>query len=246
MILCLCLSVSVFAQNTEGVVQYEMEVQIKLDLPEEDAEMLGNIPSSTKAQKQLQFSAEASLYEDGVAEADAEPMMWSASSPEGDADVQIKIARPDNKVYKNLEKGTKIESKEFMGKKFLIQDQLDKFDWKLTGEQKEILGYQCQQAVVESEDQNLEAWFTMQIPVSTGPGHYGQLPGLILELVIDEGARTVRATNIELKELDNELKAPTKGKKVNQEEYDTIVKEKLEEMGAEVGSGGAVRVMIRN
>ncbi|KGL58791.1 GLPGLI family protein [Polaribacter sp. Hel1_85] len=73
------------------------------------------------------------------------------------------------------------------------------------------------------------AWYTPQIPVSNGPGEYWGLPGLILE--INSGRTTILCTEIVINPSEKEaIKAPTKGKKINREEYTITVKKKMEEM----------------
>ncbi|MDG1227467.1 MAG: GLPGLI family protein [Polaribacter sp.] len=73
------------------------------------------------------------------------------------------------------------------------------------------------------------AWYTPQIPVSSGPGVYFGLPGLILE--INEGRTTMLCTEIALNPSEAvEIKRPTKGKEVNREDYNKIVKEKTAEL----------------
>jgi len=73
------------------------------------------------------------------------------------------------------------------------------------------------------------AWFTPQIPVGNGPGEYAGLPGLILEL--NAYRTTLLCSKIVLnpKEADD-IVPPTKGKGVTREEYNKIVKEKMDEM----------------
>ncbi|NND63516.1 MAG: GLPGLI family protein [Flavobacteriaceae bacterium] len=73
------------------------------------------------------------------------------------------------------------------------------------------------------------AWFTPQIPVKTGPGEYGGLPGLILELNIDRTTLLCSKIVLNPKEADK-IAPPEKGKEVSREEYNKIVKEKTEEM----------------
>ena len=81
------------------------------------------------------------------------------------------------------------------------------------------------------EQIEVTAWYTMQIPVSAGPGEYWGLPGLILE--INSGRTTILCTKITLNPEDKkEIKKPTKGKEVGREEYQDIVKKKMEEMRA--------------
>ena len=73
------------------------------------------------------------------------------------------------------------------------------------------------------------AWFTPQIPVKNGPGEYAGLPGLILEMNIDR--TTILCSKIVLnpKEADP-IEAPDKGKEVSREEYNKIIKAKMDEM----------------
>ena len=73
------------------------------------------------------------------------------------------------------------------------------------------------------------AWYTPQIPVSSGPDKYWGLPGLILEL--NAGRMTMLCTEVSISS-DKTLviNEPKKGKKVSREEYTSIVKEKTEEL----------------
>jgi len=73
------------------------------------------------------------------------------------------------------------------------------------------------------------AWYTMQIPVSQGPGEYTGLPGLILEVNTDK--TTILCSKIILNPNEKkEIKAPSKGKIVSRKKYNDIVKKKMEEM----------------
>ena len=73
------------------------------------------------------------------------------------------------------------------------------------------------------------AWYTPQIPVSNGPGEYWGLPGLILE--INEGRTTILCSEITMNPSEKiDIKEPIKGKEITREEYNKVVKEKMEEM----------------
>lgn len=79
------------------------------------------------------------------------------------------------------------------------------------------------------EEIEITAWFTPQIPVSNGPGEYGGLPGLILELNFYR--TTLLCSKIIMNPKDAEkIDPPKNGKKVSREEYIKIVKEKTEEL----------------
>ncbi|MFH4964535.1 GLPGLI family protein [Gaetbulibacter sp. M235] len=73
------------------------------------------------------------------------------------------------------------------------------------------------------------AWYTPQIPVNQGPGEYWGLPGLILEVNADR--TTILCSKIVLNPSEKDvIKAPSKGKEVTKSEYESIQKEKMEEM----------------
>lgn len=162
-------------------------------------------------------------------------------------------------LYKNIKEKRYTSSSETFSKLFLIQDELQEHDWKLENETKNIGEYTCYKATktftrketvrtftsfnVNGKDKEDEkkkapetkevevtvtAWYTPQIPVSTGPDIYHGLPGLILE--VNDGRTTTICSKIEINPKDGfEIKEPKKGKKVNQKEYDKIVKKKSEE-----------------
>ncbi len=81
------------------------------------------------------------------------------------------------------------------------------------------------------------AWYTPQIPVSQGPGDYWGLPGLILE--VSSGRTTILCSKIVINpEEKEEIKVPSKGKEVTKQEYNDIMKKKIEEMQEMYGGRG--------
>jgi GLPGLI family protein len=116
----------------------------------------------------------------------------------------------------------------------------------MTTEQKKIGGYSCMKAELKDTSRTVVAWFTPQIPVSIGPGGFGQLPGMILEVDIDEGQQVITATVVEMKKLNaDKIVKPTKGKEVTREEFEKISEEKMKEMEEEMGGSG-MRIRIGN
>jgi len=84
-------------------------------------------------------------------------------------------------------------------------------------------------ALVKSKEVTVTAWYTPQIPVNQGPGEYWGLPGLILE--VSEGDTTILCSKIVLNPGEKEdIKAPSKGKKVTKAEYTKIINTKMIEM----------------
>lgn len=161
--------------------------------------------------------------------------------------------------YKSVKTKLFLQEQEFFGKQFLIKDSLPLLNWKMEGDTKQIGQYTCFKATATktvdatdffrrpSDDEEKEsnatkeiqivAWYTMQIPVSQGPGDYWGLPGLILEVSAD---RTVLLCSkiIMNPEEKAAIKVPSKGKEVTKEEYEIIVKKKTEEMRENFRSRG--------
>ncbi len=175
------------------------------------------------------------------------------SAPQSQSGVQIQILGSGGGtdiLYKNIGEKRYVNKKEISGKRFLIQDKLPDLGWEMTEETKNIGKYTCYKATRSREEEKhnfsiseggkedekkeviiikTTAWYTVEIPVSNGPGMHWGLPGLILE--IQEGKKTVVCSEIVLNPINAiEIKEPTKGKKVNQEKFDKIMDEKTKEM----------------
>lgn len=73
------------------------------------------------------------------------------------------------------------------------------------------------------------AWYTPQIPVSSGPGEYHGLPGLILEVQADRTVMLCTKIVMNPKEKE-EIKKPETGELVTRDAYNAIMKQKIEEM----------------
>ncbi|MGW8313959.1 MAG: GLPGLI family protein [Bacteroidales bacterium] len=225
-----------------GTVLYEQTDQLNIQLEGDAGQLADALPKERKSQKVLHFTGESSLYENNPSESSEEPMEMHSGGG-----MMVRMIEPENKVFTNLKTGHQIEQKEFMSRMFLIESVRPEWEWRLTGQQKKILDYPCQEAISTREGDEVVAWFTAAVAVEAGPEEFGNLPGLILEVNIDEGEHVIKATSVELKTLEKGvLKKPSKGKAVTSEEYQAIVAEKMKEMGMDEGSsGGDHTVVIR-
>lgn len=64
---------------------------------------------------------------------------------------------------------------------YTVIDNKSKKNWDLYNEFKIIGGFNCQKAITTFRGRTYIAWFTIQIPVPTGPWKLNGLPGIILE-----------------------------------------------------------------
>ncbi|OJJ18853.1 hypothetical protein BKI52_25105 [marine bacterium AO1-C] len=229
------------AQNNEGRIIYA--TKMKMQIPERFKRMISKEQLEKMQNRvithQLLFNASETMYktyEDPNKEVDPKERRGFMS-----------FGRNDNQMYYNTSKQEIVEQRSFLGRKFLIKDKPKQHKWKLSAETKKIQGYDCRKATLEEEKRTLEAWFTMQIPVPSGPQGYGQLPGLILEMKSSSKSEkgngkfeaTTTASKIEFKKLEADaIKAPKKGKKVTRKQFNKIVKEKMQEMREQRRSKG--------
>ena len=119
----------------------------------------------------------------------------------------IFIADDSHTVIRKLEDGTRL----------FTTYKPEQLVWHLTNETKEILGYQCQKAILSKDSArelgtdpqlgDIVAWFTPEIDAQLGPWKYGGLPGLILEITYTIWAgRRILAT--EIKTIEREITLP--------------------------------------
>lgn len=229
-----------FAQMA-ATVNYTETVQLKFNF--EGMQPPPDLPKEHSIKTILYFNDKAALYtnDEAAMQQDA-----AVNEENGEGGMMIMhMAPPDNKLYTDLNEKTVTRKEDFMQRTFLIEGKMDTTQWKLTGKQKFILNYPCMEAVSMDTAKHVSVWYTPAFPVSLGPSRFCGLPGLILEVNIDNGDRVITATNI-VKEVDaSKIVKPTDGKKVTDEEYQKIVAEKLKEMGIDDDGSGGPRIMIK-
>ena len=133
--------------------------------------------------------------------------------------------------YTNFNSKTILQKAEGFGRLYLISSSLEDYKWKITKEEKIINGKKAFKAILINQDVENEtySWFCPEIPSSTGPIGYGNLPGLILELYLKNGfaffADRITASSEKI-----QITAPNKGKKITREEFEKIGDEATNKM----------------
>lgn len=302
-----------FAQDDfQGVATYMSKTTVDMDgwggkemSPDRKKAIMERMKGMFEKTFILTFNKSESMYKEDA----------KLDAPGGGRGMMMSMGMGSGTQYKNLKDGILLEDKNFMGKQFLINDELEKLEWKMTGETKQIGKYMCMKAVamkpvdqtdwtkmrrkdrdddkkkddknkeeakdkvkgdrtvsafgdgetkakevkddakevVESKDdssvastekstttltmddieipkeEEVVAWYTMQIPVNNGPGDFWGLPGLILE--INSGRTTILCSKIVMNPAEKqEIKKPSKGDEVTRAEYTEIVTKKMAEM----------------
>lgn len=222
------------AQHTAGKVTYGVQSDFKVEdiegVSEEQMKRIRKRMERASKQKMvLVFDSAQSLFRNFDQEKDGKEEE-TYESEDGRMRMRFEMYRQEYELYTNTAKNEKVEMNEFMGKKFLIKEEMETIPWKLTGEMDMIMEYPCQKATWQKNDSTLiEAWFCPQIPVSNGPRGYGQLPGLILKLNFGKYGYIAQEINFDAPK-EEDIYVPSEGKKVTREKFNKIVKQKREEM----------------
>ncbi|MBE9490399.1 MAG: GLPGLI family protein [Bacteroidetes bacterium] len=269
-IVMLLLAITTAAQDFQGIATYKShrKMDIQLDSTQMETEMHKQMIEMMKKQFEktyiLAFNKEESLYK--------EEEQLEAPQPAGMVMVMVNTG-DSGELYKNTKEERYTDQNEMFGKVFLIEDKLQKLDWELGSETKNIGEYTCYKATMkrqvetvvgeisvngdkdldteaepEMEEITITAWYTPQIPVNNGPRKYHGLPGLILE--VNDGRETLICSKIVLNPKDKiSITEPTKGKKVTQEIFDAIMEKKMKEMEERYqhnrDDGNSIEIKIR-
>jgi GLPGLI family protein len=262
-ILLLCSTFSLFAQDFQGVATYKTQrkLDIKIDSTQVGGgEMQKQIMDMLKKEFQktyiLSFDKNTSIYKEDEA---------LAAPSAGGAMMVVSSLGGSGTLFKDIKNQSFTNQLETFGKQFIIKDRLKPIEWELHSDTKNIGNYTCYKAtytkeIEESmmtfsssdEEQKEEepttapvmktitvtAWYTPQIPVSNGPESYQGLPGLILE--VNDGDLTILCSKITINPKKAiEISEPKKGKQVTQEEYDSIMLKKREEISEQYRGRGS-------
>ncbi len=256
---CLVISVSlVQAQQKEGKVVYARVSQMQARFNINGVENV--VPQTRKDNFELTFGNNQSLWK--AVEQDNDDA--TTISDGGGAQIHMIVAGSNDVLYCNFGTGKRTEKREYLDKTFIVDDSMGSLKWKMTGETKTILNHNCMKAVAtristqtrmnmdngkverkEVQDTaNIVAWFTSDIPVSAGPGEYqGQLPGLILEMDVNNGRQTYIATGISEKADLASIKEPTGKKHYTPDEFRKERDKMMKEM-QENNQGGNRQIRI--
>ena len=237
----LSLQMFAFAQKTstvtasgarqEGVISFEEKANMHKMI--KDDAMKAYVPEFRSSKMELFFKGDECLYK--PVEEEDEPEQGGGGGP------RIRMRRPQAEIYRNFATEVRVEQREAMGKKYLIEDSIKIKAWKMTGETRKILNYDCMKATFNdtARKQNMVVWFTDGIELPAGPGSLGSLPGMILAGDMNDGEIIWTATKVEFKKVNTEdVNAPTKGEKIKEEDF----RKKMDEFRQKNG-GGNIRIM---
>jgi len=87
-----------------------------------------------------------------------------------------------SQIFKNYPKGKLTCTEHILDGTFKFEENLDLFNWQLTGDTATLYGYKVQKATTEFGGRSWAAWFAPDLPFNDGPYKFSGLPGLIVKI----------------------------------------------------------------
>ena len=254
------VATSTNAQMKEGKISYERKTNMHRSLP--DPQMKSMIPEFRTDKFELIFNESASLFRSVMDEEAPDPF---ANSGGGTGMRVMNFRMPATTTFTDIVKQTQYEARAFFEKEFLIIDSLKQYKWKLSEETKTIAKQLCKKATtmitapqmrmrinragdnnkdttantaMKPKETELVVWYSENIPISVGPDNYSGLPGVIMEMDVDNGATITTAVEVSTKYPKKELVPPSKGEKMTRAQYQENMQKLVQEMQKGGGMGG--------
>lgn len=151
-------------------------------------------------------------------------------------DGSFNYTHDDFYLTRDFEKGTYFDYQNVLGKTYIVEDSLNAYNWKIMNDVKDVAGYICMKALAYDalKDQKIEAWFCTDFVTSSGPDRFYGLPGVILEVTLDDGAYVISALSVDTNSALEYPKLPkkVKGKKINTGGYTKIIADYIKQSEA--------------
>lgn len=148
------------------------------------------------------------------------------------------------KYYKNITENLSLRETNSWNKDLIVKDSLKDYDWKITRETKEILGYEVRKATSTKDSATITAWYAPKLTLKNGPEDFWGLPGLILEIENiqhnkngGKQTQTYQAIALNVATDKDKIERPKKGKLLSPKEFDEFNKEQMEKMKDMYGGG---------
>jgi GLPGLI family protein len=235
------LAVPVLAQDTVGTVrfigagtiEYERKENLRNEFTGEGDfadEIRKNMPENKITWFNLYFSGNRSLFEPGRENPD-NVRMWDAPGS-------------NNVVYADRDTRKQVSQKQIFGSTILLADSLRTVRWRLTADTRVIAGFECHRATTVIMDSVfVVVFYTDEILSPSGPESFGDLPGMILGMVIPKLHTSWYATKVVMGEPGKAMLPPKKGKKMDYAEMQGTLGETLQDWG-DGGKPILMRIML--
>lgn len=231
----------VSAQVVQGLIHYELTIDMHRTLPANRPELRNLIPQHRTDHFSLYFNSEATAYK---------PRQEQAQEVTGGGGMRVVMRAPRVETHIDRNSRARTVSLDFMGRNMLIVDTVGIEPWRFGRETMQIAGYTVMMAWTKDTVNNVEitAWFSPQLPPLQGPDRFVTLPGTVLAVDINNGERVWVARNIEGREVTPEeltINRPNRAEVMTRKQFDSFLETQMQRMNQNnPGSGAMLRSFI--
>jgi GLPGLI family protein len=209
----------------QGSILFERKENVHKFMQETDREWYENVKSYVPKYRvdvfELTFNTEQSLYKLIIEDENKRRAFANIAN--------------DNVVHMHFPTLRFKQEKNVYDQSYIVSDSLQRFKWKLVDEYREIAGFNCRRATTILFDSlYIIAFYTEQIPVSSGPESFNGLPGMILGIVIPKLNFTYFATRVNATSISTEgfqTKWNKRAKPVTQKQLMVEIESALKDWG---------------
>lgn len=232
-----------FAQDKPQFLEVDYQMEMKFDADQ----VLANVPAQWKAQVEEPLRQEIKngifidykLKTNGTeSEYQMQEKINNDQTPAGMILSQI-TAMDKEPLYKDIKEKYYLKPYN-VGKAYLMKDQLQDINWKISKEKLQVAGFDTYKATgVMNDSIPVTAWYTPKINIKDGPDRIWGLPGLILktEFEMNGAGIILTATKVGVKEEEIKINKPNKGQEISEKEFMEEMKA-LQEKYKEMYGGG--------
>lgn len=102
-----------------------------------------------------------------------------------------------NKLYINFPENKITTLDKVALNDYYFEEEIENLTWSILPDTMTVLNFLCQKAIINFHGRNYLAWFTNEIPISSGPYKFHNLPGLILNISDTKGNYVYECIGVE-------------------------------------------------
>ncbi|MEN9569207.1 MAG: hypothetical protein RL172_438 [Bacteroidota bacterium] len=207
----------------KATVEYEVKTNIKKKIGDGTwAEMMKeNLSTFSTAYFHLTFANNKSIYKLNHFNEKEKVPEW------------MKRDEEESEWYTDHSTATVQTKKMVVGASLYVKDSLPAIEWKLVNENMNIAGFNCRKAVGKIFDSvYVFAFYTEEIPISSGPCSVAGLPGLVMAMTIPRLYTSWVATKVMVNGVNESIIKPAEAKKTMlRKEFRAMLLEKTKDNG---------------
>jgi GLPGLI family protein len=140
------------------------------------------------------------------------------------------IKKGDFEIFFDIQKKNYLAQSYIFDKPFIVEKEVTKLNWTYSNEEKQIGAFKAKKAIAKKDTTFFaEVWYTDDLPAFPIEGLFG-VKGGIVEASFAERQKLILKNFTTIFSKDDVIEKPSKGKKLTQQEYNKLEKQKIDQV----------------